>query len=462
MFKEKFYLLFVYILIFNYINLSTSTDSNSQTLDLIVDVNKINSNGSVCGDSLNNSCNSIQDAINYFSNFKKQPVKLVDGTYRGDFNSFSFYGWNVTISSYTIGSNQVIIDGTTLEKTFILILKLNSTSNNSILKISNINFINFNKTFLSSFLNNNYTKITFDSCQFSNCNNDFNIHLNGPPTSSSSSSSSSSNNEFNSIDFINTKFEQINTTSQLFNFVNFKVHFISSIFKTITLGNSFYNNILGGNSLLIDSSTFNEIQITNGKEFLTTFRNGSLIIKNSEFNNISNSFLINVNYNSDLINITNNIFTNINDGFIHLLNGDVNLAFNKISNYNNNNNKNVIDASDSSLYLHNNTFNYPNTNRSIICVGSKIIFTNNGGAGFNLPICSQCNLIYNGIQICPTSSSSDSTTSVSITTTTTTNSFTTSTSTTSGKHTNNSIDSKKSVSHSLLCFLLVLITLLNL
>ncbi|EEU04143.1 hypothetical protein DDB_G0295819 [Dictyostelium discoideum AX4] len=473
---KKYYLLFVYIyiLFFNFINLSSSSDSNFPTFDLIVDTNKINSNGE-CGDSLNNSCNSIQEAIAYFSKIKNQPeninsnlvLKLVDGTYRGDLNSFSFYGWNITISTYTIGSNKVTIDGSTLEKTFISILKLNSTLNNSILKLSNINIINFNSSFLvyrtsSPAPNNDYTKITFDSCQISNCYKDFNIYLNGAP-------SSSSNNGFNSIDFINTKFENINITSQLFNFLNFKVHFISSNFKTITLGNYFYNNILGTNSLIIDSSTFNEIKINSGKEFLITYKNGSLVIKNSEYNNmkISNSFLINANYNSDEVTITNNTFTNINDGFIHLLNGDVNLKLNKIINNNNNNgNSNVIDASDSNLYFDENSINYPNARGSIICVNSKIIFTNNNGDSLNqYPICSDCNIMYNGNQICSIYPSSGSTTTTTTASTSTTSPFTTSTSTTGGgkKHTSNSINSKKSVSLPLLlCILLVLITLLNL
>ncbi|KAM9972757.1 hypothetical protein ACTFIR_012125 [Dictyostelium discoideum] len=490
---KKYYLLFVYIFIlfFNFINLSSSSDSNFSTIDLIVDTNKINSNGDECGNTLNNSCNSIQEAITYFSKIKNQSeninsnlvLKLVDGTYRGDLNSFSFYGWNITISTYTIGSDKVTIDGSTLEKTFISIFKLNSNLNNSNLKLSNINIINFNSSFLvyrtsssTPSPNNDYTKITFDSCQISNCFKDFNINLNGAP-SSSSSSSSSSNNEFNSIDFINTKFENINITSQLFNFLNFKVHFISSNFKTITLGNYFYNNILGTNSLIIDSSTFNEIKTNGGKEFLITYKKGSLVIKNSEFNNmkISNSFLINVNYNSDEVNITNNTFTNINDGFIHLLNGDVSLKLNKINNNNNNNNNNgngynVIDASDSNLYFDENSINYPNASSgSIICVNSKIIFTNNNGDSLNqYPICSGCNIMYNGNQICsiyPSSGTSTSTTTTSTTTasTSTTGPFTTSTTGGGKKHTSNSINSKKSVSLPLLLLyiLLVLITLLN-
>ncbi|KAN0025863.1 hypothetical protein ACTFIU_001623 [Dictyostelium citrinum] len=435
--------------------------SSSAALELIVNSNNVNPSGNQCGDSLNNPCKSIPDAIAYYQIFITTPgnegsslvLKLVDGKYDGKANKFDFYGFDLTISPYTSGSQSVTVDGSSVTTSFISTL-FDDNIGATILKVSNINFINFNANLLSTSPPKGFsTKFTFDSCKFSNGNQNFKFKLNAD-----------SKLDSNSIDFINSKFEGISVTNGLFSFINYKVQFVSSTFNTISMGDSFYPN-LGTNSLTIDSSTFNQIQ-TN-KPFISNNQGGSLYIKNSNFNNVNCPTFLEVYFNKDEVILTNNVFTNVDRLFAI---NDATVSFTKNTVNNNNNNIDssirIISIANSELSLDTNTINYPTVIKSpIYCESSVVEFKNNNGDSLiKTPSCISCNMIYNGNQICPSTTSvpttSASTTSASTTSASTTSASTTSASTTSvstatttstpttsgEEHNNSSIDSK-SASH---------------
>ncbi|KAM9996945.1 hypothetical protein ACTFIZ_001888 [Dictyostelium cf. discoideum] len=424
---------------------------------LFVSFIKLSSSFEIIVDPSNNtpgSSTSIPDALNNFKNYLKTQsiknytleLKLVEGTYEADLNGFTYFGWDLIISPFRLGSKNVIIDGTKLMNSLITInndAEYNGLRN-TFLTASNINFRNFNTTLLSSsstIKNDQSVKVKFDQCQFSKCFKGFTISL-----------SADSTKNVNSIIISNTNFENVSFLSSLFKFRNFNVQIISSEFNTISGGGEFVYLI--DSSLTIDSSQFKEFIVLS--DFITTNNNGEILINNSEFINFklfetiittNTKYLINIYSNNQPATISKNTFTNIDIGFIKFSKSNVTLISNTIAN----SNWKFIAFSFfySNVILNSNTINYSNNNNSLVsCSSSNVEFNDNIGDSISHePICTLCNFIYNGNKFC---SISTSTTTIIGTTSTTT-----------GEHTNGSINIKPVSSYQLFFILLLLITLFS-
>ncbi|KAN0038669.1 hypothetical protein ACTA71_000853 [Dictyostelium dimigraforme] len=139
------------------------------TTTLIVDVTKNNQypKYGTCG-TADFTCNSIQDAIDYFNrisqNTKMQQLNLLlaDGIYNSTNNFIEFKKFNSTISPLTAGSEKVIFDGSIGKKSKETLFSFVSSS----ILISGIQFVNFQSD--SSFISGDSSEINIDQCNFQN------------------------------------------------------------------------------------------------------------------------------------------------------------------------------------------------------------------------------------------------------------------------------------------------------
>ncbi|KAN0033044.1 hypothetical protein ACTA71_011252 [Dictyostelium dimigraforme] len=391
-----------------------------KSLELIVDGNSQNQNTKQCGTTLENACKNINEAIIYFKSlnspisplYNSLILKLVDGTYPISTQIKVDDYWYLTMSPYTDGSKNVIIDGRDMKYTFMDISTFYSVK----ISISNINFINFDGNFLYyiGLVGTAELDISFSNCKFSNCEN-FGFYAN------------TYTNKSGSLKFINSIFEKVTFKSLGFYFPNVNIEFISTQMKTVTFEDGFSWN----GTVSISSSTFNDITSNSGLFYSLQ----KLSIMGSTFNNInilSNYYgLINAGDSSlEPYEIKNNIFTNVQGTLLKVFNATIKFNLNKISN--DQTNSVIFDISRSNISLDSNTFEISNIFQkdTIKCLTSSITFTNNNGNFIKTSFCRSCEISYNGEKLCES------------------------------YHPNGSVDSK-SISYHLLFIVLILISLLN-
>ncbi|KAM9955365.1 hypothetical protein ACTFIW_003015 [Dictyostelium discoideum] len=416
------FLLFCIFLLFSGIQCNSNSDSNISSLVLIVDSNKINKNGKeLCGNYLENSCNNIKDALNYYSTFvnnnnnsKNQNttfslhLKLVQGIYPLNENNLEFLGWDVHVSSYNSSQNVTIYGGNSTSTPFIKINSNSKNDKNTYLKFENIKFENFNGKFYSGITDSKESiiYIDFSNCIFSNSGKIESLYFFG-------NSTTNLENKKNKIHFYQCQFQHTIFKNNAFNFQNYFILIYETTMKSVTVKGSLHNEQLSeSNWLSIFYSNFSDINFE-GYD-LIHIQSGFLSISFSKFDNINNTnnYLISSSNNQYPLEILGNNFTNINCNFINVNKGKVSLILNTIST--DKSNFDLFNFNNSNIRFENTSICHPNG----IGSGGSIVNCNNSTINyigeiltFN-SLCSTCDYFYNGNHsICKKDTSSGTTTS---------------------------------------------------
>ncbi|KAM9992080.1 hypothetical protein ACTFIZ_012739 [Dictyostelium cf. discoideum] len=438
--SRKFYfiILLVFVLFISAIksssSLVSSTNATPPSLILIVDCNKNNSYSIECGSSLEKSCKSIKDAVNYFIDFIGKPeninsslvIQLVEGTYSSKAISFSSgWGLDITISPSPLNSKNVIIDGSDLENDLFDFDNkgVNSLTSKTYFKLSNVVFVNFASSTYSILYPATYrnmeTEYTFNACRFFNSTN-LKISVFGQ------------SKQRNILNFIDSTFENVSFRDYSFFSTNYTVSFTYTHFNLVSFDNSFIMND-EGSKYEIYGCTFNQVSFGNKSSFIDA---SDISIAVSKFNKISGpkssnpAYLLKLSNTPKSITVRSNTFNNIDTGFVELNNAEVFLTDNAFSN--SNIQSPIIKSLNSTVRFDSNIYNYTsstNNGQLIDCTGSTIYLENS--------VCEQT-----------TTSTSSSTTGATTSNSTTTGptSSTSSTTTTTGDHNdhpNSSIDAFK-------------------
>ncbi|KAM9979559.1 hypothetical protein ACTFIY_008795 [Dictyostelium cf. discoideum] len=323
-----------------------------------------------CGNSFENSCNNIKEALNYYSifinnnNSKNQSttfslyLKLVEGIYPLNENNLEFLGWDVYVSSYN-SSQNVMIDGNG-NNTNTPFIKINSKSKNeknTYLKFENIKFENFNGQFYSgvTYSTEAIIYIDFSNCIFSNSGKIESLYF----LAISTTTTTNLENKKNKIHFYQCQFQNIIFKNNALNFQNYFLLIYETTMKSVTIKGSLYNDESSpSNWLTIIFSNF--ISINFEGYDLINIKSGFLSISYSKFDNINNinNYLISSLTNQYPLEILNNNFTNINCNFIIVKKSKVSLISNAISM--DKLNFDVFDFSHSNMKLENTTTSHPN------------------------------------------------------------------------------------------------------
>ncbi|KAN0033019.1 hypothetical protein ACTA71_011226 [Dictyostelium dimigraforme] len=380
---------------------------------------KVTQHGIKCGTSLETSCNNIKEAINYYRYYANLPenqnaddyflfINIVDGTYPAEDNYIEFEGWNVVIDRYGSPNTNITIDGGGLTKPFININNVATNEKTSLLMINNINFVNFNGEFNSfnSIFGNMGIQVLLSFCNFLNSGQSQGLYFTGkaiPPEGIYSI--------VNGIfAFYTCNFENIIFKNNTFNFNYSYVGIEFSEMKSITVEGSLYNDKLGSNDLSIYNTTFNGINF-NGGDNLFIIKSGRFNIGLSRFYNIksssTNNYFISTFNNTSFslkdsesyYNIFSNNFTDFNCNFLNDSQGTIRFNENIISS--SQSNIKVFNLINSNITLTNNNINYPNANGLVYCKNSIITIIDDQSESLTIhPICSTCNFVYNGDEIC--------------------------------------------------------------
>ncbi|KAN0040829.1 hypothetical protein ACTFIV_003365 [Dictyostelium citrinum] len=441
------------------LTIKSSTNSNANTLELIVDSNKNNDYEDECGGSLAESCNNILDAMKYYKSFISVPenenssliLKLIDGVYPGEKNYlYISIGLKISIQPYTPTSQNVIIDGINMYETLFDIdaKGMNEIPAQTFLNVSYISFINFANSaypFFYSYSSSGTAKYYFENCVF--LNSEYMRFLNYGESKQSL------------LIFSDSVFKNIKFTEYSFVSPNSSIYLYKTKFDKVSFDGSLIKQCL---YIYIVYCNFNDVSYGNLIQN-ASFINAGNIVSDSVFNQISGPKtstplylfeLSNNEYSSNLIGnkFINNKFENFNGGFVNLFGAKASFISNTISI--NATSSTFIKSLNSNIDFIDNTFTntkYLNDDQLIDCSNSTITFTNGVFENFEKsPTCEKCNLIIDSKEICSNTS-----------TTSTGSSHTISSTTTGEDHPNDSIDSK-SVSYILFALILVLIFLLNL
>ncbi|EAL65881.1 hypothetical protein DDB_G0283103 [Dictyostelium discoideum AX4] len=451
-------------------NLGSSPNANPTILNLIVDSNKINSYSSECGSSFEDSCNNIVDAVKYFHEYNSKPeninstlvLKLADGTYPGKVNYIhSGLGLNITISTYTSNSNDVIIDGSDIQNYLIDFDNKgdNPPSSKTYLKVSNVAFVNFfsldyDILHSDTVYGKMETQYIFERCKFLNSTN---LRFSGYGESK----------DVNSISFERSIFENVTFRENSFFSRNYTTSFTLTKFNSVSFDDSFIVEEIDSKKTIFECA-FNQVSFGIKTQKLYFIEAKDISIESSTFNQIigpkssTPACLLKISNNVNIATITLNSFNNFDGVLVESNKSSISFISNEFSN---SNNKPIIKSLNSNVIYELNTFKYSgnsNDDQLIDCTGSSISFTsnNNGSEIFEKnPICKDCFITFGSKTVCSkkTTTTTTSSTSSSITTT----GETTHTSTTGDDdHPNGSVDSKY-VSYQLLAIILIIISLLN-
>ncbi|GAM19474.1 hypothetical protein SAMD00019534_026490, partial [Acytostelium subglobosum LB1] len=165
------------ILLILFIVSTTTTSSTTTPTVLYVDPNSPLTYDSLCGASINQSCQSIQDALYTYSNESvggsSLTISLADGLYTGVNNTLlSLTGYDLTIQSYNGSQANVVIDGQSINSfATVSSFSFDSTLTTSI-HLSGIHFRNlYHASNISSLLfisANASTTLSLVNCSASN------------------------------------------------------------------------------------------------------------------------------------------------------------------------------------------------------------------------------------------------------------------------------------------------------